>query len=244
MTCDHVREQLTAYLDGDLDPDRGTVVRGHLRTCDACRKVSEQEAALRDGLRALPTVDPPNHLWANIQAQLAETEIAESKRPAWKRALARWTPALPRFAMVGALAAAAIAILWWRTRPDDAPAQQLAVTNVPPQVLQPSQERTALTTPCNLDSPDSDVTADLEAEAARITACYAQTSNELLALANEARANLTDEQRATYDAAIVALEQAVDRAADGRSKQRAYRAMNRYLQNLLTRDEVALASAL
>jgi hypothetical protein len=115
---------------------------------------------------------------------------------------------------------------------------------VPPQVLQPSQERTALTTPCNLDSPDSDVTADLEAEAARITACYAQTSNELLALANEARANLTDEQRATYDAAIVALEQAVDRAADGRSKQRAYRAMNRYLQNLLTRDEVALASAL
>lgn len=246
MTCDHVREQLTAYLDGDLDPDRGTVVRGHLRTCDACRKVSEQEATLRDGLRALPTVDPPNHLWANIQAQLAETEIAESKRPAWKRALARWTPALPRFAMVGALTAAAIAILWWRTRPDDAPAQQqpLAVTNVPPQKILSSQEPTTIPTPCNLDSlADSDVTADLEAEAARITACYAQTSNELLVLATEARANLTDEQRATYDAAIVALEQAVDRAGDSRSKQRAYRAMNRYLQNLLTRDEVVLASA-
>lgn len=239
MTCEHVREQLTAYLDGDLDPDRGTVVRGHLRTCDACRKVSEQEAVLRDGLRALPTVDPPTHLWANIQAELATAEIAESKRPAWKRALARWTPALPRFAMAGALTAAAIAILWWRTHPDE-PARQHKVTDVQSPVIHPAVQVTA----CNLDSPpNTDVTADLAAEAARVTSCYAQTANELLVLANEARAGWNDEQRATFDAKIVELRKAVDDAGEDRPRQRAYRAMNRYLQNVLTRDEVALASA-
>ena len=242
MTCEHVREQLTAYLDGDLDPDRGTVVRGHLRTCEACRKVSEQEVVLRDGLRALPTVDPPNHLWANIQAQLAAVEVAESKRPAWKRALARWTPVLPRFAIAGALTAAAITILWWRTRPDEAPVQrEPVVKNVPSPVIQ----STHITMGCNLDSPaNTDVTSDLSAEATRVTGCYAQTANELLALANEARATMTDEQRATFDATIVELRKAVDDATEDRPRQRAYRKMNRYLQDVLTRDEVALASGL
>jgi hypothetical protein len=242
MTCDHVREQLTAYLDGDLDPDRGTVVRGHLRTCDACRRVSEQEVVLRDGLRALPTVDPPTHLWSNIQAQLAAVEVAESKRPAWKRALARWTPVLPRFAMAGALTAAAIGILWWRTRPDAPKADEHKIADVQSPKFEPSHMQ--VTAGCNLDSPASnDVTSDLTAEVARVTSCYAQTANELLALANDARATWNDEQRTTFDANVGELRKAVDAAEAGRPRQRAYRAMNRYLQNVLTRDDVALASA-
>ena len=48
-------------------------MRGHLRTCDECRRVAGDEAALRDGLRALPTVDPPNRMWSGIQARLAVT---------------------------------------------------------------------------------------------------------------------------------------------------------------------------
>src|SRR6185312_11273287 len=81
MTCDKTREQLTAYLDGELEGDRGTAVRGHLRTCDACRAMASDEAALRDGLRSLPPVDPPASLWANVQARLAQEEVAESERP-------------------------------------------------------------------------------------------------------------------------------------------------------------------
>lgn len=249
MTCDDVRPRLTAYLDGDLDPDRGTVVRGHLRTCEACRKASEQEAVLRDGLRDLPTVDPSSGMWSNIQAQLAAAEVAESKRPAWKRALARWTPMLPRFAMGGVLAAAAIGVLWWRTQEPTEPkptkvtivdARSPEIQSHAPIAIAPAAKPPG----CNLEgAPDADVTADLAAEAARVTACYAQTANELLALANEARGTWTDEQRASFDTQVAALEEAVDAAAaDDRARQRAYRAMNRYVQNRLTRDEIALAS--
>ncbi|MDQ3369844.1 MAG: zf-HC2 domain-containing protein, partial [Myxococcota bacterium] len=78
MKCDDVRPRLTAYLDGELEGDRGTVVRGHLRSCEACRQVASDEAALRDGLRALPTLDPPPAMWATIQAQLAASEVAEA----------------------------------------------------------------------------------------------------------------------------------------------------------------------
>ena len=44
MTCERVRAQLTSYLDGELDGDAGTVVRGHLRTCEACRAIAADEA--------------------------------------------------------------------------------------------------------------------------------------------------------------------------------------------------------
>jgi hypothetical protein len=245
MTCDDVRPRLTAYLDGDLDPDRGTVVRGHLRTCDACRKASEQEAVLRDELRSLPTVDPPPQLWASIQAQLAAAEVAEAGRPGWKRALARWTPMLPRFAMGGVLAAAAVGILWWRTHETatTSPPQNRVVDVKSPRI-EASAPAPIVAAHCNLDAPaNTDVTADLAGEAARITACYAQTANELVALAAEARPAWTDEQRGAFDAQLAELQQAVTTAEDGRPRQRAYRALNRYLQATLTRDQVALASS-
>jgi anti-sigma factor (TIGR02949 family) len=247
MTCDDVRPRLTAYLDGDLDPDRGTVVRGHLRTCDACRKVAEQEAVLRDGLRTLPTVDAPSGMWANIQAQLAAAEVAESQRPGWKRAISRWMPMLPRFAMGGVLAAAAVGILWWRTHESPEPTATKLV-DVPSQKIEaaaPIAVAPTVTPSCNLDGPaDADVTADLAGEAARVTACYAQTANELLALMTEARGAWTDEQRAAFDTQLATLKSAVDNAPadDARARQRAYRAMNRYLQNAITRDTIALAS--
>ena len=113
MSCENVRPQLTAYLDGELEGDRGTAVRGHLRTCEGCRQMATDEAALRDGLRALPPLDPPASLWAGVQAQLAAEEVAESKRPSWRRALSRWAPFAPRVGMVmGALAAATILLVW------------------------------------------------------------------------------------------------------------------------------------
>ena len=35
MKCESVRVKLTAYLDGELEDERGSAVRGHLRGCDA-----------------------------------------------------------------------------------------------------------------------------------------------------------------------------------------------------------------
>ena len=254
MRCEDVQPRLTAYLDGDLDPDRGTVIRGHLRTCAACRDLAEREAVLRDGLRALPTVDPPAALWSNIQAQLAAAEVEDAKLPAWKRrvrGLRAWlAPQVPRFAIGGVLATAAVGVLWWRTQ--SAEPELVAEAPTPARVVDtPSPEiRPSMASPlapvaaqpCKLDGPaDADVTEDLAGEAARVTACYATTANELLALAAEARRTWTAAQQAELDARVGELRAAIDAAADGRPRQRAYRALNRYLASALTRDDVALA---
>jgi Putative zinc-finger len=241
--CDDVRAALTAYLEGELSPDRGTVIRGHLRTCASCRVVATQEAALRDGLRALPTIDPPAAMWASIQAQLAAGEVAESRRPAWRRLVSRWTPALPRLAAVGMLAAALAGVVWWRTRPQPA-ATEVALIDVPSPTFQAS------TTPprplgaaCDLGPSTHDVTADLAADAERVTTCYAATAGELRALVDELRPRWSDAQRAAFDARVGELRAAVDAAAPGRARQRAWRAMSRYLQSAVVRDDVVLANA-
>src|SRR5262245_12263465 len=103
-TCKTIQPRLTAYLDGELADDHGSVVRGHLRECAACRQVARDEAELRDCLRTLPVIDPPASLWAGVQAQLAAAEVAEARTPRWRRLVARWTPSLPRLATGGLLA--------------------------------------------------------------------------------------------------------------------------------------------
>lgn len=238
MSCDDVRTRLTAYLDGELEGERGSVVRGHLRECAACRQIATDEAALRDGLRMLPPLDPPASLWAGVQAQLAAAEVADAKKPAWKRALARWTPSMPQFAFGSALAAAAVAVVWWRVqRTEEA---QLIVDEMPPAPQVIKQEFGASHEPSQLASTE-DVTADLAGEAARVTESYAETANELLTLATEARGTWAEDRRTTFDARIVELRTAVDHAQPGRPQQKAWRAYIRYLQGAVVRDEVAFA---
>jgi len=238
MTCEQVRRQLTAYLDGELEARDGSSVRGHLRECAACRQVASDEGALRDGLRHLPPLDPPPSLWAGVQAQLAAAEVADARRPAWRRALARWAPAAPRFAAAGLIAAAAIATLWWRAHraSDDVtiapPTKQVAVAPAPaPELLAP------VTQPAASD----DVTADLAGEHARSVSSYSKSADELLALATEARAQWSTEQQDTFDARVAELRGLVDRAPEGRAQERAWGELIKYVQRAAIRDDVTLA---
>ncbi len=250
MTCADVQKQLTAYLDGELDADRGSVVRGHLRECAACRQVAGDEAALRDGLRQLPPVDPPPSLWAGVQARLAEAEVADSRRPAWRRALARWAPFAPRYAAVTGLAAAAAAtIVWYRAHraepvvDDHAHDRVVEVTRptvAPPTVTGPTQVVVA-SSGCGDAAPEADVTADLQAETARISATYGCEAEDLLARAAEVRPEWSTDQRAAFDARVAELRAAVEHADEGRPRQRAWRSLIRYLHNAVVRDEIALA---
>lgn len=227
MSCDGIQRQLTAYLEGELEDERGSVVRGHLRGCAACRQIASDEARVRDALRALPTVDPPAGLWAGVQAQLAAAEIADSERPSWRRALTRWMPVLPRLGAAGLAAAAAGAILYVRAQPGGvgptAPAP--AVIAAPAPVL-----------------PAADITAALAAEATQRTDTHADVAEELMALAAEARAAWPPAQAEAFDASVAELRTRIDRAEAGRPRQQAWRALTRYLQRAVVRDDVALAA--
>jgi hypothetical protein len=244
MPCDRIRTQLTAYLDGELEGDRGTVVRGHLRTCEACRDVAANEAALRDGLRALPSVDPPSTMWAGVQARLAAAEVAESERPAWRRVLTGWLHRMPTWrtaAATSVVAAMAITVLYLRTQRDQGePESGLVVTPNPPPVFQPQGLKPPLPPAPSAD----DVTADLLAEPTRITAGYKESIAELLAVANQVRPSWSADRQAAFDAKVKALSAAIQTAEAGKPQHRACSTLIRYLENAASRDEVALAGAL
>lgn len=235
MKCESVQQQLTAYLDGELEGDRGSAVRGHLRGCDACRQVATNEAALRDGLRALPPVDPPASLWAGVQARLAAAEVADAEKPAWKRVVARWAPRAPQFAFGSVVVAAAVLFLVVRSRGSEQ--AEVETVEVPPVVIK-SEQPPAPPAP----EPPNDVTAQVAAEPAQLTEGYAQAVKELRELAAEERNKWGDDKKTELDTQLAAFDKELAAAKTDRARQKMYRAQIRFLQRALIVDDVALAS--
>jgi anti-sigma factor RsiW len=237
MKCESVREQLTAYLDGELTGDRGSAVRGHLRGCDACRDVATNEAALRDGLRSLPHVDPPASLWTGVQARLAAAEVADAEKPAWRRAVTRWIPRSPQLAFGSVAVAAAIIFLVVRHREPDRTPQAISIA---PVIIKAEQQQ--VTPAPTKPVPPNDVTAQVAAEPAELTQGYADTVKELREMAAEERATWSDDKKRELDTQLAAFDKEITSAKSDRVRQKSYRAQIRFLQHALIVDEVALAS--
>ncbi len=54
-----LRDRLSAYIDGELDPPAAQRLESHLAECERCRLELEQLRATVSGLRDLPEVEPP-----------------------------------------------------------------------------------------------------------------------------------------------------------------------------------------
>jgi hypothetical protein len=241
VSCEKFRTDLTAYLDGDLTDERGSAVRGHLRGCEDCRRAATDEAALRDGLRALPPLDPPASLWEGVQRRLAAEEVADAERPAWRRVLARWMPRAPQLAFGAAILAAAVILIVVKTQQTEERERTVSVpVKIDPVVIAPSTHVETPAPPAVDD--DRDVTDVLASAPSRVSDDYAAAARELLPLAKEARAHWSEAQQHEFDAHVAELDRAVASAGDDRAKQRSYRALIRYLQRAAIRDDVALAN--
>ncbi len=68
--CTEFKEQLVAYLDGELSPDAEELVKQHLEQCAECRREAELLAALGQSLEALPRIEPALHHLEPICARL------------------------------------------------------------------------------------------------------------------------------------------------------------------------------
>jgi len=246
VNCDDVRPQLTSYLDGELEDDRGSAVRGHLRECDACRAASDDEAALRDGLRTLPSLDVPSTLWAGVHRQLANAEVADAHTPHWRRVARRWAAALspqqwmtPRFALASSAVAVIVCVWAWRyTHRDEGQPVDVLATIARATVVAPNHAPHAT----NSVNDPNDVAAEVAAVPKQMTDDYAQAAQELVALAQASRTQWPDDRKQVFDAKLAELQHTVDGATEGRPRQKAYRALIRYLQRVTTRDEVAFAN--
>lgn len=99
--CRKIREGLSAYLEGDLDPAETSASRAHLEQCADCRAELELQRLTIGALRCLPDLPPPAGILAGVRARL-EPEP-------WHRRLAggrRWLLGVP----VGAVATVLVVI--------------------------------------------------------------------------------------------------------------------------------------
>ncbi len=76
----HPTDDLSAYLDGDLDAAVASAVAEHLAACSQCRAVVDDLARLRAAARTWATdaAAPSADLWPGIAARLASTEAASA----------------------------------------------------------------------------------------------------------------------------------------------------------------------
>ncbi len=265
MTCRDCVQQLTSYLDGDVADDRGAILRGHLRSCVDCQRVANHEALIRDGLRALPSADPPAHLWAAIAARVAQQEVALAKQSRWQHLIHRlrsWAHAalgalaFPQLGRVGRIsvgvtaAVAASALLWWKVGQPATPVAQpslvmpvptLASAGVTPGDKTPPvvaiERNEVVLVPQGL-ALTNDVSAELQAEQRSMDASYMVAVAELQTDAARVATGWGPAARHTFEQRNQQLGAAVTAAKDPRGRARAYQAQLRFLQSAAI-DQVA-----
>lgn len=109
MTARHVREELSALLDGALDPGRRSRVEAHLVACPACRAERDRLAAALSALGALPAPPAPSpDFEARFWARLAREGRGSPRGALARLAALRWRLAAP---LAGAAVATALAAL-------------------------------------------------------------------------------------------------------------------------------------
>ncbi len=70
MSCQVFEEALSAYIDGELSSQERDALEQHLATCDSCRAMLGELAALRDALRSLPEEELPSGLHEMIMLKV------------------------------------------------------------------------------------------------------------------------------------------------------------------------------
>src|SRR5258706_8131424 len=107
MNCNEAALLVAAYADGEIDGQRGHVLKGHLLGCADCAAKYQSVLALRAQLRTdVPYFPASPSLRARVHATLGATRAALPSRP--RPATERW-----RWLTGGALAGCTATMLAW-----------------------------------------------------------------------------------------------------------------------------------
>ncbi len=68
-------EQISAWLDHQLEDDAAGSVEQHVAGCDHCRAVRDGLSAVDRLFRKAEVVEPPSYLWSKISADLEDAEL-------------------------------------------------------------------------------------------------------------------------------------------------------------------------
>jgi anti-sigma factor RsiW len=98
-------EQISAYLDKQLDPGEARALEIHLRECESCHGVFDEMRELTNLFRGAEQVKPSPFLWTRIAADFGK------ERYSWRGWGATLIAGLRRYAWNPGLAAAVFGIL-------------------------------------------------------------------------------------------------------------------------------------
>lgn len=124
MSCESVREELVALLDGELDDAAAEAVRRHLQSCTSCEEERGALVATREALdgrlaRAVPVQPRFDDLWAAATAESPAPGRAVGRRGGRRSTGSR--PGRLRAAALAVAAAAAVVVFVGQQRSGDAP---------------------------------------------------------------------------------------------------------------------------
>lgn len=215
-SCRDVDRLATAYIDGELDDRRSSAVRGHLRVCARCAELVEDEARVRELAAGLDPIDPSPSMWQAIDRQLADAEIGDSHRSATWLLVQRGLDAVRRNALLVGLpvAGAAILLLLWLPRPDDADEsgrspQRVAATADGVTRVATAAESGAGSSPAEAGCAGAATHQDLIAcQAHRSDGRYLDAIADLTRAVAEERASWSAADASRFDAALAELERA------------------------------------
>lgn len=205
--CADVERLVTAYVDGDLDDQRSSALRGHLRTCAACAERARDEARVRELAADLEPVEPPGHLWSAIDARLAEAEIGDSRRSSASLAVRRWAESTRRNLWPIGLGAAAVAVVLVLWLPGSGEREAAAPAASAPTRAAPASVARTESPPAGCDQAathEEQVLCQMHESDGR----YLAAIEDLGRAAAEERASWTAEEAARFDAALARLDRA------------------------------------
>jgi anti-sigma factor RsiW len=89
-------EELSAFIDGDVEAPRAGEIHSHLEVCEDCARAVEELRRLRDDLSGLADIEPRRDLWPAVRRARAQPPAVSWWRRFWM---------IPAAAVVGAAAA-------------------------------------------------------------------------------------------------------------------------------------------
>lgn len=83
-------EELMAYLDGELSPDRAVTAAAHLERCRECQAVAADLQSVSRQMTAWELEPSERRTMEGLNAALEQRKLERSERTAWRRATAQW----------------------------------------------------------------------------------------------------------------------------------------------------------
>ncbi len=83
ITCNHFADQLSAFIDHELDADTSKLMASHMEHCEQCKKTAQEYLAIGSLIRVAEPVIDTEAMWDRVELQLLPQKVLAPSRK-WK----------------------------------------------------------------------------------------------------------------------------------------------------------------